>query len=105
MQTRRRRRRHQRVVTRVELHLINAVAETVVALELRREHIGQPGVLLHLGAAHLLAQRLQWRRVQRRRVETQGVLHGPVAIEQVHIHQRLGLVEDFVGCHDCSCCP
>jgi hypothetical protein len=38
---------HQRVVARVELDLVDAVADAAVALELRREHVGQPRVLLH----------------------------------------------------------
>jgi len=43
----------------MKLHLVNAVAEPAVALELGREHIGQPGVLLHVSAAHLRAQRAE----------------------------------------------
>ncbi|MDT4866061.1 hypothetical protein FQZ97_1008970 [compost metagenome] len=65
MQPRRGGRRHQRVVARVELHLIDAVPKAVVALELRREHIGQARMGLHLGAAHQGTERLQGRCVER----------------------------------------
>ncbi len=103
MQPRRRGRRHQHVVARMELHLINAVAQAVVALELRREHIGQARMGLHLGTAHQGAERMQGRGVERGCVEAQRIQHRPVASKQVHIHQRRRLVKDFMrGTHDNS---
>ena len=96
-------RRHERVVAGVKLHLINAVAESAVAFELRREHIGQPRVLLHLGAARQRTQRMQRRGVQARRMTTQSVLHRQVAGEQIDIHKGRSLVKDFVrGLHGSS---
>jgi hypothetical protein len=88
--------RHQRVITRVKLHLVDALAEAAVGFQLRRVHVGQPRMRLHLAAAHHSAQRMQRRRVQRRGVELQGRLQGPVGGKQVHVHQRLGLVEHLV---------
>ncbi|MCY1366872.1 hypothetical protein D9M69_537800 [compost metagenome] len=97
MQPRRRRSRHQRVVARMKLHLVDAVPKTVVALELRREHIGEPRVGLHLGAAQRRAQRMQVGRVQRGRVELQCRTERLISSKQVVVNQRFHLIEHFMG--------
>jgi hypothetical protein len=98
-------RAHERVVARVKLDLVDAVTEAAVALELRREHIGQPRMGLHVGAASQGTQRLQWRGGHGWCVEPQRILHGPVALEQVDVHQRFGLVEYVMGRHAPQCQP
>jgi hypothetical protein len=90
---------HQRVVGRVELDLVNATAESVVAVQLWRRTVGQPGMVLHVGAATQGAQRRQWCRIQIRCVQAQCVLQPPVAVEQVVVGQRRGLIENVVCAH------
>jgi hypothetical protein len=87
---------HQGVVAGVELDPVDAAPETVVALELRREHIGQPRMGLHFATAHLLTQGLQRRRVQRWRVERQRRSQRLIARKHIHIHQRIWLIKNLV---------
>ena len=88
---------HQRVVTRVELDLVDTVPEAVVAVQLRRVDVGQPGMGLHGGTAQLHPQMVQTRGVQRRGVERESGAQTLVAGEQVVVDQRSWLVKDFVG--------
>ena len=53
------RRCHQRVIARVKLDLVDAPAEPVVAVQLRRVDVRQAGMRLHLRAAQLGAERGQ----------------------------------------------
>jgi hypothetical protein len=60
---------HQRVVTGMELDLIDTPSEAVVRAQRRRVRIGQPGVHLHLGRAGVAAELLETRAVVARMVE------------------------------------
>jgi hypothetical protein len=80
----------------VELDFVDAVAEAVVRVQLRREGVGQPRMRLHPGGARELAELAQRGRVQPGRVQLERVLQRPVGVEQVVVHQRRRLVGDFV---------
>ena len=100
----------QRVVAGVELHLVDAVAEAVVRVQLRRVHVGQPRVRLHLGAA-----RLRRRAPTARCASSAGRLNfsasrsARLVVEQVDVDERRALVDDLVrGCVHAgtpSACP
>lgn len=91
------RRFHQRVVARVELHLVDAPAARVVRMQHRAVRIGQARVLLHGGAADLGAQPVEPGAVVRRVVVGHRILQRPIATVQVHVDQRFGLIEHVVG--------
>ena len=81
----------------MELDLVDAPAETVMGMQLGQMHIGQPRMRLHVGRAQPGAQAGEFGRVQAGCVELQRIAQAPVALEQVVVAQRLGLVEDFMG--------
>ena len=91
------RNRHQRVVARVEFHLVHAPPRPIMAVQLGRMQIGQAGMGLHVGTAQFGTQRRQAAGVQCRCVEFERVLQRLIAREQVVIDQRIWLVEDFMG--------
>ena len=89
--------RHQLVPGRVELDLVDPVAEAVVGAELRRVLVRQPAELDRLGAAGDLADGAD--RVDREvaALAGDGLDEGPVGVEDVVAGERLGLVGDRVG--------
>ena len=90
----------QRVVAGVELDLVDAAAEAVVRVQLRRVAVGQPRVVLHRLRAGLGAQRGQaaggGAGQQAGRHRRQRVAQRPVGSEQVDVDQRRALVADLV---------
>ena len=88
---------HQRVIAGMELHLVDAMAETIMHMQHRRMLVRQPRMHLHLGTAGLGAQRVETCAVVARVMPGQRFLQRQVQLEQVHVGQRRGLVEDFVG--------
>ncbi len=97
MQTRPHRLRHQRMVGRMELDLVDAVAHAVMGVQLRRVGIGQPGVRLHGRRAQALTQARKAVGGQAGRMKAQRVAQRRVRVEQVVAAQRVGLVEHVVG--------
>ncbi len=91
------RRGHQRVVARVELDLVDAVAKAVVGMQLRWPRVGQPGVLEHRRRAALEAQRGQPGAVEAGQQVRERIAQRPVARPQVVVDERRRLVGDFVG--------
>ena len=92
--------RHQRVIARVKLHLIDAPAETVVRMQLGRMHISEPRMGLHFGRAQPGAQLREFSHfvgAQPRCIEFQRIAQGLVGLKQVVVDQQVGLVEDFMG--------
>jgi hypothetical protein len=92
-------RRHQRVVARMELDLVDAAPDPVVRAQLRRMHVGEPRVALHVGAAGERAERVEPARVEARGVAGQRVAQRAVGRVQVRVDERLDLVEDVVRAH------
>ncbi|MCG3188672.1 MAG: hypothetical protein LKCHEGNO_00797 [Burkholderiaceae bacterium] len=86
----------QHVVARMELNLVDAVAETIVRVQLRRVHVGQPRMLDRRCRPRLGTERRQRFRVELRRVEAQRVAQRAIGVEQVDVGQRRTLIGDFV---------
>ena len=74
---------HQGMVRGVKFHIVHAVAKSVMAAQLRRMHIGQPGMGLHGVGAKRFTQHTQATSVQQRRIEFERVLQRAVARKQV----------------------
>ena len=88
---------HQRVVTRVELDKIAAMAEAIMGAQQRRVHIRQPRILLHGGAAEHATECVESLFVVARVLKSQRILQAEVAVEKVDVDQRPALVGDLVG--------
>jgi hypothetical protein len=82
----------------VEFHLVHAAPETVMAVQLRRVDVGEPRVRLHLLAAQQASEASEVIGRQRGRVQLERGLQRAIADEQVVVHQRFGLVQDFMRC-------
>jgi hypothetical protein len=81
----------------VELHLVDAVPEAVVAAEPRAVLVGQPRPRDHLGAAGSLAERAGALGRPAAALALQRLLQWQVVVEGVVVLEHRGLVEDRVG--------
>ena len=88
---------HQLVIGRVKLHLVDALAKTVEAAQLRRSHIGQSRVRLHVRATAQGPERGQRTGIEIWRMQGQRRAQALIAVKQVVVDQWQRLVENFVG--------